>query len=58
MVLLGEKSGKLSEMLDRTANYYEEEIEFSLHKLTALLEPALIIFVGGLVLKIECAVLL
>jgi len=58
MVLLGERVGKLDEMLNRTADYYEEEIEFSLQKLTALLEPALIVFVGGLVFVIVVALYL
>ena len=50
MVAVGEKTGRIDNMLVRTASYYDEELETSLQNLTALLEPALLIFIGGIVL--------
>lgn len=49
MIHAGEESGQLSEMLDRLATYYEAEVEQRIEQLTALLEPALILIIGGLV---------
>ncbi len=50
MIAVGEKTGRLDDMLKRTADYYDEELDTTLQNLTALLEPALIIFIGGIVL--------
>jgi len=58
MISLGEKSGKLTEMLKRTAKYYEDEIEFSIQRLTSMLEPMLIVFVGGIVFVVVIALYL
>ncbi len=58
MVAVGERTGKISEMLTRTSDYYDEELETSLQNLTALLEPALIIFVGAIVLVVVLALYL
>ncbi|OPX30942.1 MAG: hypothetical protein B1H08_00225 [Candidatus Omnitrophica bacterium 4484_171] len=49
MVAVGEKSGTLSDMLDKVAVYLEEELDARLDKFLTYLEPILIIFVGGLV---------
>ncbi|MBZ0167610.1 MAG: type II secretion system F family protein, partial [Candidatus Omnitrophica bacterium] len=48
MTAVGERSGKIHEMLTRTADYYDDELESSLQNLTTLLEPVLIIMVGGI----------
>ena len=58
MVAVGEKTGRIDEMLKRTADYYDEELEISLQNLTALLEPALLIFIGGIVLIVVLALYL
>ncbi|MBN1869234.1 MAG: type II secretion system F family protein [Candidatus Omnitrophica bacterium] len=58
MVSVGEKSGKMNDMLKRTARAYEEEIEFALMRLTSLLEPVLIIFVGGIIFTVVVALYL
>jgi MSHA biogenesis protein MshG len=58
MAHVGERTGRLSDMLERTAQYYEDELEVTLTNLTALLEPALIVFVGGNVLIVVLALYL
>ena len=58
MVGVGEKTGHIDEMLHRTADYYDKELEISLQNLTVLLEPALIIFIGGIVLTVVLALYL
>ncbi len=49
MVALGEETGQLDRMLMQVADSYEEEVEVQLAGLTQLLEPMLIVFVGGVV---------
>ncbi len=53
MVSIGEESGALDEMLSKVADYYEEQVDAAVDNLTALLEPAIMVFlaivVGGLV---------
>ena len=49
MVALGEETGQLDRMLAQVADSYEEEVEVALNGLTQLLEPLLIVFVGGIV---------
>ncbi len=58
MTKIGEESGTLDYMLDKTADYYEQEAESAIQRLTALLEPMMIIFVGGLVLMIALSILM
>ena len=49
MVGVGEESGKLDEMLVKIAEYYDRDIDYAISRLTALLEPALILFMGFVV---------
>jgi type IV pilus assembly protein PilC len=53
MIAIGEESGKLDTMMQKTAAIYEEEIDTTLERLQHLLEPAIMtflgIFIGGLV---------
>ena len=49
MIALGEETGQLDRMLMQVADNYEEEVEVQLAGLTQLLEPMLILFVGGVV---------
>ncbi len=49
MVSIGEKTGNLDSMLERVANFYEEEVEQTAEQLTGLLEPIVIIFLGGMI---------
>ena len=49
MVALGEETGQLDQMLMQVADRYEEEVDVQLAGLTQLLEPMLILFVGGVV---------
>jgi type IV pilus assembly protein PilC len=46
MVTAGEQTGKIDSMLERIADFLDEEIETTLSGLTALIEPILIVFLG------------
>lgn len=43
MVNIGEESGSLDDILVKTADFYDEEVELSLQKMTTLIEPVLLI---------------
>lgn len=58
MIAVGEASGRLAQMLDRAANQQRREIETRIIRITGLLEPLLIVVMGGVVLLIVLAVLL
>ncbi|MGV3617655.1 MAG: type II secretion system F family protein [Fimbriimonas sp.] len=49
MIDIGEESGRLSEMLVKVGDFYDQEIEATVKGLTSMIEPMLIIFLGGIV---------
>jgi general secretion pathway protein F len=57
MVAVGEQSGELEQMLGKVADTYDEQVETTVTRLTALLEPLLILVMVGIVLVIILAVL-
>jgi type IV pilus assembly protein PilC len=49
MVGVGEETGALDSMLNKIADFYEDEVNAAVKALTSILEPVMIVFVGGLV---------
>jgi type IV pilus assembly protein PilC len=49
MVGVGEETGALDAMLDKIAEFYEDQVEASVKALTSILEPVMIIVIGGIV---------
>jgi len=49
MVAVGEETGQLEHMLSKIADFYEAEVDAKVKALTALIEPVMIMFVGGMV---------
>jgi type IV pilus assembly protein PilC len=49
MVAVGEETGQLETMLTKIADFYEAEVDAKVKALTALIEPVMICFVGGMV---------
>ena len=47
MVAVGERTGKMDDMYNAIAKFYEEETEESVAALTEMLEPIMIVFMGG-----------
>lgn len=58
MTGIGEETGDLEEMLDRLADYYDEEVEAATKALIAALEPVIILLMAGIVGIVVCAILL
>jgi type IV pilus assembly protein PilC len=49
MINVGEATGTLDEMLNKLANFYDEEVDVTVASLLSILEPIMLIFIGGLV---------
>ena len=49
MIAVGEETGQLETMLTKIADFYETEVDAKVKALTALIEPLMIVFVGGVV---------
>jgi type IV pilus assembly protein PilC len=58
MVSAGEATGKIDSMLEKMADFWDEEIEAMLDALTSLIEPMLIVFLGVIVGGIVIAMFL
>lgn len=57
MILIGEESGRLEEVLDKTAAFYQEEADAAVQKMVSLLEPLMIVVLGLMVAFIVGAIL-
>jgi len=49
MVAVGEETGELDKMLNRIADNYEEEVDVKVESLMSILEPVMIVLIGGIV---------
>jgi type IV pilus assembly protein PilC len=49
MINVGEATGTLDEMLNKLANFYDEEVDAAVASLLSVLEPVMLIFIGGIV---------
>ncbi len=49
MIAVGEESGAIDDLLERVADFYDQEIEASVGALTSLIEPILMVFMGAAV---------
>ena len=58
MFRIGEETGELSEMVDKLADFYEDEVSTSVKSLTSVLEPLMIVFVAIVVAFILIAMYL
>jgi type IV pilus assembly protein PilC len=46
MIMVGEESGELEGMLTNVAKFYDEEVDRSVERLTSIIEPLMMAFVG------------
>lgn len=58
MIKIGEESGSLDDILNKTADFYDEEVDQAITAATALIEPALIIIMGLIIGSIVISIML
>ena len=58
MLAIGEETGEMDKMLSKVADFYEDEVSAMVKALTSMLEPAMIVIVGGIVGSILLAMYL
>lgn len=58
MTKIGEESGMLDEMLEKSAEYFEEEADTAITKLTSLLQPIMLVIVAIIIVIVILAILL
>lgn len=56
MMRIGEETGHLDDMLERVASWYDQELDEQIKAMTSLIEPFMIVFVGGIVALIASAI--
>ena len=49
MIAIGEETGALDTMLHKIADFYEDEVDTAVKSLTSIIEPIMMIVIGGLV---------
>jgi len=49
MIGVGEQTGAMDQMLQKIADFYEEEVDVAVSAMTSLMEPLMMVFLGGLV---------
>lgn len=57
MIRIGEESGNIEEMLDKLADYYDEEVEMAVQSLMAVMEPMIILVLAAIVGTLIASVL-
>lgn len=58
MSFIGEKSGKLDEMLKKISELLTKEVTYAIKRMTVLIEPIILVFLGGVVLLIASSIFL
>jgi general secretion pathway protein F len=58
MINIGEKTGEIEPMLGKVADAYDQEVERTLEGLTSILEPVMIVVMGGIVAIVALSILL
>lgn len=58
MIMMGEETGTLDSILQKTAEFYEDEVERATQKLTSMMEPLIIVVLGGIVAFIVLSIAL
>jgi len=58
MMLVGEETGQLDVMLSKAADFYEQEVDAAVGRLSSIIEPVLILFMGGVVGLIIVSIML
>jgi type IV pilus assembly protein PilC len=49
MISVGEQTGALDQMLGKIADFYDEEVDAAVAALASMIEPLMVVFLGGVV---------
>jgi len=58
MIAVGEETGSVDDLMVEVAEFYEREVEYDLKNMSALIEPLLIIAIGGMVLVLALGIMI
>jgi type IV pilus assembly protein PilC len=58
MIAIGEQSGTMDVMLGKIADFYEDEVETAVKAMTSLIEPMMMVFLGGIIAVLVIAMYL
>jgi len=58
MISVGEETGNIDTMLAKVSDYYDMDVEYTLRNLSTLIEPILLLFLGGMVLFMALGIFL
>ena len=58
MIAVGEETGRMDEMLVKISDYYDTEVEYAIKNLSTMIEPILIVIIGGMVLFLALGIFL
>jgi MSHA biogenesis protein MshG len=58
MMAVGEETGNVDTMLNKVADYYDTDVEYTLRNLSTMIEPVLLLFIGGMVLFLALGIFL
>lgn len=58
MIGVGEQTGALDTMLGKIADFYEEEVEYAVNAVTSMIEPLMMVFLGGIIAVLVIAMYL
>jgi type IV pilus assembly protein PilC len=58
MLIAGEQTGQVDEMMDKVAEFYEDEVQTMINGLTSMIEPLLMVFIGSVIGTIVIAMFL
>lgn len=58
MLAIGEETGRIDEMMTEVAEFYEREVDYDIEHLSDLIEPVMIVILGGLILVLALGIFL
>lgn len=58
MLAVGEETGQTDTVLAKVADFYEEEVDTAIESISSIIEPVMIVFMGGMVGLIAASVML
>jgi type II secretory pathway component PulF len=56
MMAVGEETGQIDTMMNKVSDYYDMDVEYALRNLSTMIEPILLLFVGGMVLLLALGI--